>query len=258
MRSTASPWLPFQSRLSKRRGARRVIARNSALYSTNAPAMRRAASQATSVKVCRQLRVQLMLIQALDLRGQHASSGELRERAHRKELHAIGLGAHRGGATGALAEEEELVDVVDAGRMRMATLVHERRQLHRPGLVTRLLADLARHGSRGGVVDVDPASGKRPPAILALPDEKHAAFLEYAAPHVDLWCRVAFLALPESLRLRERDVELRGEHGRDQLRELGEALPVEGIVGEGEPALGDRLHFAGPVEESHRIHILRI
>src|SRR6185312_3161410 len=146
MRSTASPWLPFQSRLSKRLGARRVIARNSALYSTNAPAMRRAASQATSVKVCRQLRMQLMLIQALDLRGQHSSSGELRKLVHRKELHAVGFGAHRRGAAGALAEKEQLVDVVDAGRMRMAALVHERRQLHGPGFVARLLEDLARHG----------------------------------------------------------------------------------------------------------------
>src|SRR6185312_17373071 len=97
MRSTASRWLLFQSRLSKRAGARRVIARNSALYSTNAPAMRRAASQAGSVKVCRQLRVKLMLIQPPDLRGEDASGGELGELLYRKELHGIGLAAHRGG-----------------------------------------------------------------------------------------------------------------------------------------------------------------
>src|SRR6185437_4063560 len=156
MRSTASRWLAFQSRLSKRTGARRVIARNSALYSTNAPAMRRAASQAMSVKVCRQLRVQLMLVQALDLRGQHTSSGELRQRVHREELHAVGLAAQRGAAAGALAEKEQLVDVVDAGRMRLAALVDKGRQLHCPGLVTRFLEDLARYGAGGGVVDVDP------------------------------------------------------------------------------------------------------
>src|SRR6185312_1571526 len=258
MRSTASRWLPFQSRLSKRRGARRVIARNSALYSTNAPAMRRAASEATSVKVCRQLRVQLMLIQALDLRGQYASSGELGERVQRKELHAVGLAAERGGASGALAEKEQLVDMVDAGRMRVAALVDERRQLHRPRFVTRLLADLACHGPRGGVVDIDPASGQGPLAIGAFPDEEHAAFLEYAAAYVDLRCRVAFLTLPESLGLREGDVELGGEHGRDQLRELAEALPVERVVGEGEPVLGDRLHLAGPIEEGRLIHMFRM
>src|SRR5687768_3798960 len=39
MRSTASRWLPFQSRLSNRSGARRVIARNSALYSVKACAI---------------------------------------------------------------------------------------------------------------------------------------------------------------------------------------------------------------------------
>src|SRR5690242_4024676 len=138
MRSTASRWLPFQSRLSKRRGARRVIARNSALYSTNAPAMRRAASQALSIKVCRQLRVQLMLVQPLDLRGENAAGGELGERLHRKELHAVGLAAHRGGAAGALAEEEELVNVMQAGRMRVPELVHQGRQLHGPRLVARL------------------------------------------------------------------------------------------------------------------------
>ena len=86
---------------------------------------------------------------------------------------------------------------------------------------------------------------------------KDPALLEYAAAHVDLRCRVAFLTLPESLGLREGDVELGGEHGRDQLRELAEALPVERVVGEGEPVLGDRLHLAGPIEQRHG-YMLRI
>src|SRR6185437_15264155 len=212
MRSTASRWLPFQSRLSKRRGARRVIALNSALYSTNAPAMRRAASQALSVKVCRQLRMQLMLVQPLDLRGENPAGGELRERLHGKELYAVGLAAQRGGTAGALAEEEQLVDVMQAGRMRMAELVHQGRELHGPGLVSRLLEDLARHGPGGRVVDVDPAAGQSPPAVRALPDEQHAPVFENAAPDIDLRRHVAFVTFPESLRLRERDIELRGEN----------------------------------------------
>src|SRR5487761_840457 len=146
MRSTASRWPPFQSRLSKRIGARRVIARNSALYSAKAPAIRRAANRTVlSVKVGRQLRVQMMVIQPLDLRGEDPPGGELGERLHREELHGVGLAAHRGLAAGPLAEEEELVDVVDAGRMRMAALVDERGQLQRPRAVAGLLEDLALH-----------------------------------------------------------------------------------------------------------------
>src|SRR6185437_15857483 len=122
----------------------------------------------------------------------------------------------------------------DAGRMRVAALVDEGRQLHCPGLVTRFLEDLARYGAGGGVVDVDPAARQRPSAVGAFPDQEHAAVLEYAATHIDLRSRVAFLSLPESLGLSDRDIKLRGEDGRHQLRELGEALPVERIVGEGE------------------------
>src|SRR5215469_7256839 len=230
MRSTASRWPPFQSRASNRSGARRVISRNSALYSAKAPAIRRAASRPLSVKVCRQLRVQLMLVQPLDLRREDSSGGELREPLHGKELHGVGLAAHGRGPADALAEEEQLVDVVNAGRMRVTALVDQRGELHRPGVVTRFLEDLAHHGAGGRVVDVDPAAGEGPLAVGALAHEQHAIALENSATDVDLRGGVAFLALPESFRLRDRDVELRGEDGGDQLRELRVALTVEGVV----------------------------
>src|SRR6185437_575372 len=165
MRSTASRWLPFQSRASKRRGARRVIARNSALYSAKALAIRRAASRARcvpkggagcacgSVKIGRQLRVKPVLIETLDLRSQDPSGGELGERVHGEELHGVGLAAHGRGAAGELAEEEELVNVVEAGGVWMAELVDQSGELHGPGAVPGFLEDLARHGAGGGVVD---------------------------------------------------------------------------------------------------------
>src|SRR5579863_9048605 len=135
MRSTASRWLPFQSRASKRSGARRVMARNSALYSAKAPAIRRAASRTISVKVCRQLRMQLMLVEPLDLRSEDPSGGELRQRLHRKELHGVGLAADGGRPADTLTQEEQLVDMMDAGRVRVTELVDQCRELQRPGLI---------------------------------------------------------------------------------------------------------------------------
>src|SRR5215469_16573076 len=125
MRSTASRWPPFQSPASKRTGARRVIARNSALYSAKAPAILRAASRTVSVKVGWQLRVQLVLVEPLDLRGEDASGGQLRQCVHRKELHGVGLAAHGRRPADTLAEEEQLVDVMNAGWMRVPELVDQ-------------------------------------------------------------------------------------------------------------------------------------
>src|ERR1700730_5968844 len=50
MRSTASRWLVFQSRQSRCSGARRVMERNSALYSAKAWAMWHAHSRAAGVR----------------------------------------------------------------------------------------------------------------------------------------------------------------------------------------------------------------
>src|SRR6185437_10325059 len=125
------------------------------LYSAKAPAIRRAASRATSgpkggaccasgsVKIGWQLRVKAVLVEALDLRGEDPSGGELRERPHGEELHRVGLAAHGGRTAGALAQEEELVDVVNAGWMRMAELVDQGGELHGSGAVAGFLEDLA-------------------------------------------------------------------------------------------------------------------
>src|SRR6185312_3887658 len=198
-----------------------------------------------------------MLMEPLDLRGEDAPGGKLRERRDREELHGVRLAAHRGRTAGPLAEEEQLEDVVQSGRMRMAALVEERGQLHRPGVVARLFEDLPHDRLRGRVVDVDPAARQRPLAVGALSDEEHPIRFEDSAAHIHLRCHVPFIAAPESLRLLERNVELRGEKGRDEVGELSEALTVERVPGEGEPVLGDRLHLAGPIEQRHR-HMLRI
>jgi len=67
-----------------------------------------------------------VLIQPLDLRGEHPSQGERRQVAYRKELHRVGLAARPGAAAEELAEEEQLVDVMYPRGMRVAVLVDER------------------------------------------------------------------------------------------------------------------------------------
>src|SRR6185312_6013814 len=257
MRATASRCPPFQSRVSNRTGARRVMARNSALYSAKAPAIRRAASGTASVKIGRQLRMEVMLVEPLDLRGESSARGKLRQSRDGEELNGISLAAHRGRAAGTLAEEEQLEDVVKPGRMRMKALVEERRELHRPRAVARFFEDLPHDGLRGRVVDVDPAARQCPFAIGALSDEEDSIPLEDPAAHIHLRRHVPFIAAPEHLRLLEGDLQLRGEQSGDEVGELSEALTVERVPGEGEPVLGDRLHLAGPIEQC-RGHMLRI
>src|SRR6185437_14663406 len=140
-----------------------------------------------------------MLVQPLDLGGEDAAGGELGEFSHGEELHGVGLAAHGGLAAGSLAEEEELVDVVDAGGVGVAQLVDECGELQCFGAVAGFLEDLADDGAGGGVVDVDPAAGEGPLAVGALAYQQDAVVLENAAAHVYLGGGVAFLARPETL-----------------------------------------------------------
>src|SRR5579885_1653823 len=151
-----------------------------------------------SVKIGRQLGVEAVLVQARDLRGEDSPGGELGERLHGEELYGVGLAAHRGLPAQPLAEEEELVDVVDAGRVWMAALVEQGGELHGPGPVAGLLEDLAGDRAGGGVVDVGPAAGKGPSAVGALSDEQDWLALEDPAAHVHFGGCVAFIAFPEA------------------------------------------------------------
>src|SRR5580658_8219197 len=102
-----------------------------------------------------------MPVEPLDLRSEHASGRQLRQRAHGKELDCIGLVTARRAATGQLAEEEKLVDVMNSRRMWVTVLVHQRRQLHGTRSVARLLEDLALHGLGGRIVDIHPTPRQR-------------------------------------------------------------------------------------------------
>src|SRR5262249_29593438 len=79
-----------------------------------------------SVEVRRQRALELVAVEPLDLRGEDASGGERRQRAHGEEVDRVGLGAGEWRAAGELAQEQELVDVVDAGWVRVTVLVDER------------------------------------------------------------------------------------------------------------------------------------
>src|SRR5215472_17561628 len=103
------------------------------------------AARPASVEVGRQRWIEPVLVEPLDLRGEHPASRQRRQRAHREELDRVGLAARSRIAAFELADEEQLVDVMHPRGMRVAVLVDERGELHGTRLVTGLLEDLARH-----------------------------------------------------------------------------------------------------------------
>ena len=79
-----------------------------------------------------------------------------------------------------LAQKQQLVDVVHAGRVRVAVLVDERGELHRARAVAGFLEDLARHRLRGRIVHIHPAARQRPAAVAALAHQQHPLAVEDA------------------------------------------------------------------------------
>src|SRR5215470_20095498 len=75
------------------------------------------------VEISGQASVQVMLVEPLDLGLRRAPDGQRRQRVEREEIHAVGLVADGGRTTGQLAQEEQLVDVQDAGWVAVGGVV---------------------------------------------------------------------------------------------------------------------------------------
>src|SRR5579862_575620 len=191
-----------------------------------------------------------MLVEPLDLRSEHSPRGQLRQRVHGKELDRIGFVTARRTATGQLAQEEKLVDVMNSRWMWMTVLVDQCCQLYGMRPVARLLENLALDCLGGGIVHIHPTARQRPAAVGALAHQQHTIVPEHAAAHVDLRGHVAAFAREECARVRRRDLELRGQELSHQLGESLVALAIERIAREGEPVVRNGLRSSCPLEQT--------
>lgn len=189
----------------------------------------------------------VVLEKVFDLGRGDAGEGQRWDGVRLEEADGIGLGGHRRVVVQDLAQEEELVDVVEAWRMPVPVAVVSREEPGHTYPVTRLLVDLACRRLGRGFTDVCPPSRQRPAAIVWLFDQKDAAVaVEDGGPYVDLRGCWPHLEVEKPLCL----VQVARRVGRQY---LGRYLPqllvaprVVGVLGVGEAVLGYRLQALDP------------